>query len=315
MQSDCLGRGPFLRVILVACAVLFPLANLATAQTTSAPSAPQPVSSSSAPAAAQKHATVQPGIADNSFLMEEAYNQEYGVVQHISSFSRNWQTREWIYSFTQEWPLNPAPRHQLSYTILALHSGDFPGSGGGIGDVLLNYRYQALGDAEAKIAFSPRVSLLIPSGNSRRGRSAGGSGVQVNLPFSFRLGERLVAHSNAGTTLVPRAKDSLGNKAASYSYNLGQSFIWLMNPRLNLMLETVFNSTEVVIGANQTRRENGVTMNPGFRWAHNFSNGLQIVPGISFPVEAGPSGRGTWGILLYLSFEHPFGNKRTKTSD
>ena len=26
-----------------------------------------------------------PGIADNSFLIEEAYNQEHGVVQHIST--------------------------------------------------------------------------------------------------------------------------------------------------------------------------------------------------------------------------------------
>jgi hypothetical protein len=41
-------------------------------------SAAQP--SSSAPAA--------PGIQDNSFLVEEAYNQNFGVVQHISSFTR-----------------------------------------------------------------------------------------------------------------------------------------------------------------------------------------------------------------------------------
>ena len=29
-----------------------------------------------------------PPIADNSFLIEEAYNQDPGVVQHISTFSR-----------------------------------------------------------------------------------------------------------------------------------------------------------------------------------------------------------------------------------
>src|SRR5207249_3322336 len=56
------------------------------------------------------------GIQDNSFLVEEAYNQEFGVVQHIQNFQRYWNSKEWIYTFTQEWPVDPRPRHQLSYT-------------------------------------------------------------------------------------------------------------------------------------------------------------------------------------------------------
>ena len=47
----------------------------------------------------------EPGIQDNSFLVEEAYNQEFGVVQHISSFTRFWDSKDWNYSFTQEWPV------------------------------------------------------------------------------------------------------------------------------------------------------------------------------------------------------------------
>ena len=43
-------------------------------------------------------------IQDNSFLIEEAYNQEAGVVQHISAFSRA-EGGAWLYTFTQEWPL------------------------------------------------------------------------------------------------------------------------------------------------------------------------------------------------------------------
>ncbi|HUS20121.1 MAG TPA: hypothetical protein VMZ25_10765, partial [Terriglobales bacterium] len=50
-----------------------------------------------------------PAIEDNSFLIEEAYNQEHGVVQHIQSFTRTWNSQDWVYSFTQEWPFNPAP--------------------------------------------------------------------------------------------------------------------------------------------------------------------------------------------------------------
>ena len=58
----------------------------------------------------------QPGIQDNSLLSEEAYNQDPGIVQHINFFQRDSKTHDWIYTFTQEWPV-PAQKHQLSYTI------------------------------------------------------------------------------------------------------------------------------------------------------------------------------------------------------
>ena len=50
--------------------------------------------------------------------MEEAYNQNFGVVQHISSFTRFWDSKDWIYTFTQEWPVPGDERHQLSYTLV-----------------------------------------------------------------------------------------------------------------------------------------------------------------------------------------------------
>ena len=88
------------------------------------------------------------GIQDNSFLIEESYNQDYGVVQHINNFERLWQSKTWVYSFTQEWPVDIAPKNQLSYTVVATHSGDFPGSGTGLGDIALNYRYQLIGSGD-----------------------------------------------------------------------------------------------------------------------------------------------------------------------
>src|SRR5690349_13537375 len=81
------------------------------------------------------------GIQDNSFLIEEAYNQDYGVVQHINNFTYLAQSKSWAYSFTQEWPVDAAPKNQLSYTLLAVHA-PVVGSGVGFGDVALNYRYQ-----------------------------------------------------------------------------------------------------------------------------------------------------------------------------
>src|SRR6266571_6660688 len=69
-------------------------------------------SSSSSPATAKER---ELGIQDNSFLVEEAYNQEFGVVQHIQSFQRLWNREDWAYTFTQEWPVDASPKHQLSY--------------------------------------------------------------------------------------------------------------------------------------------------------------------------------------------------------
>src|SRR5712664_763826 len=61
------------------------------------------------------------GIMDNSFLIEEAYNQEDGIVQHIvnavysiDDLSEPHQRRMDL-SFTQEWPAY-GQAHQFSYT-------------------------------------------------------------------------------------------------------------------------------------------------------------------------------------------------------
>jgi hypothetical protein len=71
------------------------------------------------------------------------------------------------------------------------------------------------------------------------------------------------------------------------------------------MLETVWNGTEAVVAPSQTQRSHSLLISPGVRWAHNFKSGLQIVPGIAVPMGVGPSS-GERGLILYLSFEHPW---------
>jgi len=249
--------------------------------------------------------TAAPGIQDNSFLVEEAYNQNFGVVQHISSFTRFFDSKDWNYTFTQEWPAPGNERHQLSYTLVALHAGAFPGSGVGIGDVFLNYRYQLVGSGETRVAFSPRLSLIFPTGDSIVGRGSGSFGLQTNFPLSVVLGRKLVSHWNAGATFFPHAQDASGDRAATAGYNFGQSFIWLTNARFNVMLETVFARSQTVVSSNHTEWTSSLFLSPGIRLAYNFKNGLQIVPGIGVPLGVGPSA-GERAIFLYLSFEHPF---------
>ena len=250
-----------------------------------------------------------PGIQDNSFLVEEAYNQAEGVVQHISGFTRFWPRKTWAYTFTQEWPVDPHPRHQFSFTIPLVSPGG--PSGAGMGDVALNYRYQLLGNGSARVAFAPRVSVLLPTGDFRSGHGAGGAGVQLVLPLSVVINQKLVTHWNVGTTLVPSARNPASDRAATYGYNLGQSFIWRVHPRFNAMLETVWTGSDVVVAPGRTARQHSLLINPGIRWAHNFPSGLQIVPGIGVPIGVGPS-RGEKGLFLYLSFEHPFRKSKKK---
>jgi len=220
-------------------------------------------------------------IQDNSFLLEEAYNQDAGVVQHISVFQRDFDTAAWGFSFTQEWPA-PALKHQLSATIPIFADG-----GTGLGDVMLHYRYQLVGSAETDLAIAPRLSVILPTRDDRFGD--GSAGVQVALPISRIYAPRIAGHTNIGATWY---------EDDSSEISLGQSFVYAPRADLQLMLE-----------ATWTRPDEGdatVLVSPGIRWAYNFANGLQIVPGIALPLGVGPSS-GSNSLLLYLSFEHPFG--------
>jgi len=246
-----------------------------------------------------------PPIRDNSFLVEEAYNQEDGVVQHISSFTRFRDDRNWTYTFTQEWPVRSL-KHQLSFTLPVQNEGEKGTGATGVGDLALNYRYQAVGGGEERIAFAPRLSLLLPTGDEEQGRGAGAPGLQVNLPLSFEISSRLVAHSNVGMTHVPSARNAQGDEADVTGVHLGQSLIWLARPTFNAMLEAAWSREQDVTGPGETERGSAFFLSPGIRGAANFASGLQIVPGLAFPVGVGAS-RGERAVLLYLSFEHPFG--------
>lgn len=214
---------------------------------------------------------------------------------------------DWTYSYTQEWPVDRAPKNQLSYTLQALHTD--PGTGTGLGDLILNYRYQVL--QKKRWAFALRFSVLAPTGDYKVGRGASGWGWQTSLPVSWKWHPKLVTHWDLGATHVPHAKDPLGNRATVWGYNAGQSFIFLASKRFNLMLETVFNSTEAVEGPGMTGRVNSILVSPGFRWAHNLKNGTQIVPGFGFPIGVGPS-RGEYGLVVYFSVERPFTRPKNK---
>jgi len=237
---------------------------------------------------------------DNSFLVEEAYNQEEGVVQHILTFTRDRASGAWALSFTQELPA-PTQAHQLSYTLTYADGGE----GGGerqFGDVLLNYRYQAAYE-EGKLAFAPRLSAVFPSGSTATGTGFRGFGAQVGLPVSVRLNGWLEAHSNLTFTWVPSGK--AGSEAAEWlSWSAGQSFVVSFTPRLNLLLEALFVATERRVGG-VTSKDDALLLSPGVRWGLDLPHDLQVVLGLAAPLGVGPSA-GERALFAYLSVELPY---------
>jgi len=243
-------------------------------------------------------------IQDNSFLIEEAYNQEWGVVQHVSTFQRVRGAFGWGATFTQEWPA-PSQRHQLSYTVPIQRSMTAGGARTGVGDVALNYRYQVPMAKGSSAAVSPRLSVVIPTGHDAWGHGSGSAGLQLNLPLSIQLSPWLVSHSNLGGNWTPSARNEVGEKATARGYFVGQSLIWLVHPKFNVMLESIWSGDESVVGPDRTEWERGFLVSPGVRAAFDLPSGLQIVPGVAVPIGVGPSD-GERGVFVYLSFEHAF---------
>ena len=237
-------------------------------------------------------------IEDNSFLVEEAYNQEPGILQHIQSF-QYMKDKTWGYTFTQEWPL-PRQTHQFSYT-LPVSRVLGPPSETGLGDLSLNYRYQLL--LKEPFALAPRFSLLLPTGNYEKGLGRDAVGIQIGIPLSVEVAEKWVTHWNVGTTVTPRSREQGGARADTLGFNLGASAVFLAAQNFNMMLETVWTSVQNVVADGSTQRQSTFFLNPGVRFAINCKCGLQVVPGVAMPIGVGPS-KGERGVFTYLSFEH-----------
>lgn len=244
------------------------------------------------------------GIQDNSFLVEEAYNQEAGVVQHIFNayYAVNQlggpDDKSWQLSFTQEWPVF-SQTHQFSYTIpYSFLTPVGAPSVDGIGDIQLNYRFQALYEGEYRPAFAPRFSLILPTGEVSKGLGNNRVGYQFNLPISKVVSDRITLHGNAGLTYFP----GLGGRNP-VSYNLGGSAIFAVSRDFNLMLETTGLWFETASSGVITRQYQQL-ISPGFRYAIN-TRAAQIVVGAAAPIgltRAAPD----YGVFLYLSIEHRF---------
>ncbi len=251
-------------------------------------------------------------IEDNSFLVEEAFNQEAGVVQTIFGglFSRQ---SGWALNFTQEWPA-PSIRHQLSVSIpvngLTLADGERGPDG--LGDIALNYRYQLMEEGPGKPAIAPRLTGLTPTGNQGRGLGVGAWGWQMNLPVSKQHHD-FYFHGNVGMTWYPRVRtDSDGTPAPDVtliSPTIAGSTIYRLRPMLNLMLESFVTWQEAPTGPGRTGRLAVSVVAPGVRggWNHGES---QFILGAALPVTWA-DGAAHLGLFTYFSYETRFWKVKT----
>jgi hypothetical protein len=257
----------------------------------------------------------QPEIEDNSMLIEEAFNQEAGVIQHISSFV--FDRGEFVYNYTQEIPLADV-KHQLaigvSYASFEKPEGiDLLNSNyltRGLGDVFISYRPMLMGKNDWALVI-PRFTLIIPTGNARYGLGSGGWGGQFNMAVTKRLNSKITTHYNAGYTLLQKADfysySADGTPALEFqknilSANLGASMIWLVHSKFNLMTEFTSLFGKAISDTGSLEKDNVSVINPGFRFAANIGK-CQIVPGMGLPISfANGSFAGTGGFF-YLSIE------------
>jgi len=243
------------------------------------------------------------GIDDNSFLLEEGYSQDAGTVQHIFySILYASAPKDIYFNYSQEWGLSE--RHQVGFSLPATI---YENTGDGIGDLFLDYRFQ-LTKRSGVVAIAPRFSLIVPTGNYRKGLGYDTVGLQTNWAFSKLWNTHFASHWNIGATLLPYAKQllpsGLSERQFLANFNFGTSVAWMVSNRFNMVLEFVGNVGSEINNNRNINLFGQYILNPGMSTSFDIGP-VEIVPGLSAPL--------TWtrdrfqaGAFLYLSVQHPF---------
>lgn len=242
----------------------------------------------------------KPFTDDNSILIEEAYNQEFGVVQHVTNLSFSGPRRRDIgFELTQEWPIATI-RDQFSYTLTLMRPD---GGTSGPGDFAMHYRRQ-FGMQGRPWAMAPTVSLTLPTGSVDDGRGDGSFGLELGLPLSYTISRDLVTHWNASAGVLPWAKISGSDRKALKSAQLGGSVIGPTRSPIQLMLETLVTWEEEFVALNRIESSTAWILSPAVRIAFNVG-GVQLVPGFAVPITRS-EGESVTDFIVYFSVEHAF---------
>ncbi|MEO8452952.1 MAG: hypothetical protein ABI647_24395, partial [Gemmatimonadota bacterium] len=171
-----------------------------------------------------------------------------------------------------------------------------------------NYRYQLLGGQGNRTWVAPRLSVNLPVGSEPAGRGSGAFGVTVALPVSVEVTPSLTGHFNLSGSILSAASHRLPGTTTADAL-VGASVIWAVEPRINLMVESAWTRSRAVTAPGREAWSSSTVVSPAVRWAFNYPSGLQIVPAIGYAFDLTTHGEQNQ-LLLYLSFEHPFGRSR-----
>lgn len=240
-------------------------------------------------------------IEDNSFLLEEAYNQKPGEFQFIQRYQGYNSGREYLFSSEGEVPLGSV-QHQFSYQINRLN---VDGDHGTYGDTTLSYRYQSVNKEAFLMAH--RLGVLIPTGSVQEESGYGVVGLEYMQAMTFILNEQWVNHWNLGFTHYSEGKHNDSDKRRTLNmFRAGTSLVYLLKDNLNFLLEGLLGANENLNLNEKKEYEKFFTLNPGVRTAIDFAwKETQLVPGIAFPIRF-QKDRVEHGIFLYFSIEPQF---------
>jgi hypothetical protein len=248
---------------------------------------------------------------DNSFLLDEAFTQEKGIMQFISAvYNSNLHDKNLSCTFTHEIPLYHH-RHQVSYSLRYNFMQPQAGSHDtdGCGDTNIGYTYMLSGK-EAWIMIVPQLTIILPTGDPSKGLGCGGFGGRLNLTITKRLSRKLVSHYNASYTIIHKAdryNEISGEHVKAFEktlhdQDLAGSIIWYPVRKINVMLEYISNFKSQIAASGAISKIQESVINPGFRLALDLKN-LQIVPGLSVPIAFTNDTQYQTGLFLYLSIE------------
>jgi Putative MetA-pathway of phenol degradation len=248
----------------------------------------------------------QPNIEDNSMFIEEAFNQERAVIQHISNLIIVDKTLQYV--FTQEIPM-PTEKHQLSIGIVYNSNKKPDDVRSGFGDLYINYRPMLMSKTDWALVI-PRFTVIAPTGDARKGFGTGGWGAQFNLAVTKRLNSKITTNWNVGATRIFKEHFysdingdlQLTKKKDHNSINLGFSAIYILSNSFNFLCEYIYTNGQVFNDIGNTIRAKEMIVNPGFRFAFNVGV-AQIVPGLGIPFFFENNKHTSTGAFVYLSIE------------
>jgi hypothetical protein len=211
-------------------------------------------------------------IEDQAFFAESAWAGGGGASQYAMFVLRDAHAFE----VAQVWSPDGGRSH-FGYTV-PLYRDERTG----LGDVAVHFRRQLAGNTASRCALAARASMILPTRHAHFGGSS--AGVQVNIPLSVRVHERLSTHTNLGATWFRSRENEL---------SLAQS----------VALDLPGNVTFSVEGA-YTRAAGGdalLVVRPGVQLSIETPAGLTIVPGIAAAL-------GDRSLLFHVGVEMPFGD-------